>query len=426
MREQQVRPRETIGGSPTMANVYVSPTGSGDKSGSSWANAAAFSTINTMAKKAGDGGTVFLAADQGTYVQTRSVSITQVGVTIKGVNADGTAGSAVFEGSRAHDWIAGATTGNELFRIGTGANNVTFQNIEVNNTGTAFRVTGDVKNLTIDNVDAHNVQHYLNDYASASSASITGLTITNATVEGFSKAAIAIDYDSSNVVIKDVVLDSKGQIGDSFAMGIHLDGTTHDVLIERVSALNSMSTGKSSSYWNGDGFASEGSTYNVTFKDTYAAGNTDGGYDLKTDHLTLINTISEGNGRNYRFWGTDVTVTDALGLDPHKQGGNGTQTQVWVAQGAEVKIVDSNFIDSGAGTKAFYNEGGTIDVVNTSLQVASDAIAFFEKGFAGMKTIELTTVGSTGRFFGRQRPAAQPSGPGRTRGVATAGTHATG
>ncbi|RYF20020.1 MAG: hypothetical protein EOO77_08905, partial [Oxalobacteraceae bacterium] len=58
-----------------MPNFYISPTGSGNKSGSDWANTAALTSMDGAIRKAGSGGTVLLAADLGSYKMTNSVNI---------------------------------------------------------------------------------------------------------------------------------------------------------------------------------------------------------------------------------------------------------------------------------------------------------------------------------------------------------------
>lgn len=380
-----------------MADLYITPTGSGDKSGSTWANSAAFSSINTVAKKAGVDGTVFLAADKGAYIVKGSVNITQAGVTITGINTNGTAGLATFEGTRAHSWTDGAAEGTELFRIAKGANGVSFSNIAANNVGTAFRVTGDVSDLSIDHVTANNVSRFFQTYPSDKTASVDGLKITDIAVTGFSKGVIRLSDNTHDVLIQDVRGDSQGQDAkDDFAIGVHLEGTTHDVVLRRVVMENAKSTGAVKDYWQGDGFASEGSTYNIALEDTVSRGNTDGGYDLKSDHLTLTRALAEGNGRNYRFWGTDVTVKDSVGLDPYKLGGISTQSQIFIAKGASVTVEDSVFKDSGASTKAIYNDGGTLTFVDSTLELASSATAFFGKQSAGTAALEVVRTAATG------------------------------
>jgi hypothetical protein len=106
-------------------------------------------------------------------------------------------------------------------------------------------------------------------------------------------------------------------------------------------------------YWNGDGFASERGNYDIRFEDTLATGNTDGGYDLKSSRTTLVRARAEDNKRNFRLWGTDVTATDCVGLDPNKRGGSSSQTQVWVGKDAEVVLRDCVLTDDSPDTIVF-------------------------------------------------------------------------
>src|SRR3954467_7406042 len=167
-----------------MPSLYISPAGSGDKSGSDIDNAASIGSLNTLIGKAGPGGEVLLLADQGDYNVTNILGITRGGaegqpVVVRGVDSGGNAMAAHFTGSRPADWQAGDASGNELFKLGTGADNLEFRDLLIDNVGTAFRVTADLSNLQIESVDANNVRRFFEDYSSAPSgtATITGLTI---------------------------------------------------------------------------------------------------------------------------------------------------------------------------------------------------------------------------------------------------------
>src|SRR3546814_11677277 len=79
------------------------------------------------------------------------------------------------------DWQAGDASGNELFKLGTGADDLIFRDLRIDNVGTAFRVTADLGNLHIEDIDANNVRRFFEDSSSAASgtATITGLPIRN-------------------------------------------------------------------------------------------------------------------------------------------------------------------------------------------------------------------------------------------------------
>ena len=387
-----------------MPMEYISPTGSGDKSGSSWANAAPITAIDAMIKKAGAGGAVLLAADKGNYTTTSTISITGAGtdghvVTIKGVDSrTGLDADAHFVGSRASKWVEGAAAGNELFRLQKGADNLDFEHFQVDNTGTVFRIGGDLKNLTLGHMDVSNVQRFVEDYVTGSNATatVTGLTVKNVAVDGYSKDVVRLQYDSSKILIQDVVGDSGGQIGDNFAMGVHLEGTVHNVTFNRVTMENNATVGASGDYWNGDGFATERGTYDIHFVNTVARGNTDGGYDIKSDHVTFDGAVAADNGRNFRIWGNDVTISNSAGLDPHKRGGITTQSQLWLDDGAtNVKVVNSSFTDAGSGTKAIISKGN-LTFVNSTLTVAATAVAYAGTKPDGLAASAITKVTATG------------------------------
>lgn len=382
---------------PTPTTTYITPTGSGDKSGSSWANAAAISSLDTMVKKAGVGGTVLLAADKGDYVVKAPIGITGAGVTIKGVNTDGSAGEAHFTGTRAAEWKEGAAAGNELFRINKGADGLTFENMQIDNTGVAFKVGGDVKNLTVQHIDADNVQRFFENYVTGGNktATISGLTIRDVDVTGFSENVVRLKYDTHNVLIEDVRGDSERQDDDGFTMGVHLDGTAHDIVFRRVTMENATGDRGTGVYWNGDGFAAERGTYNLTFEDTVARGNTDGGYDIKSDHVTFIRALAEDNSRNFRVWGEDVKIIDSVGLNPQIRGGSGSQAQLWVGDGAKVEVIGSTFSDAGSKTHVIEN-GGTLTLVDTDIRQAIGATSYVGAKPIGLVTDAIAKIAAVG------------------------------
>jgi hypothetical protein len=210
---------------------------------------------------------------------------------------------------------------------------------------------------------ATNVRRFFESLRSgtAPSATITGLTISNVTVNGYSRGAIRLQDDTNNVVIRDVVGDSQRQDRDPFAMGVHLEDTVHDVLLERVTMRNSHDT-VTDVYWNGDGFTTENGTYDLEFIDTVATGNTDAGYDLKSSSTTLTRAFAEDNKRNYRFFG-QADLVASTGRNPYRRGGIGSQAQVWAGGNARVRVIDSTFTD--------YRTSSVVFAVETNAQVTT-------------------------------------------------------
>jgi hypothetical protein len=381
-----------------MGSFFISPTGSGDKSGRDINNAASIGSLNTLIGKAGAGGEVLLLADRGDYNVSGILGITRGGaegapVTIRGVDSFGNTMDAHIVGTRPADWKAGDAAGNELFKLGTGADHLAFENLQIDNVQSAFRATADISDLTIAHVDANNVRRFFEDLASATgaTAAVKGLRISDVAVQGFSRSAIRLQYDSSNVVIEDLHADMGGQVGDDLPIGVHLDGTVHDVTIQRATVENVQSD--SGAYLNGDGFATERGVYNVSFIDTVARGNSDGGYDLKSENTTLLRTLSEENGRNYRLWGSS-TLMEAVGRNPVYRGGSSEQNQLWLDSAANVTVIDSVFEDAGTRTKVI-SSSGTLVLDGVQVTHADQALLYTSSslpGLSGLDTLSETIV----------------------------------
>lgn len=330
-----------------------------------------------MVKAAGPGGNVLLLADAGPYDLTGSITISSGGaagapVTIKGVALDGTEKDVVINGTRPTGWDPLNPAGNEIFRISGNASNLTFENMAFNNVKNAFHVISDVSNITIKDMSANNVERFFDDLAGGKykTATINGLTIENVDVTNFSKGVVRLQYDTNNVVIRDVHGNSGNLDGANFAIGVHLDGTVHGVLIKDSSMGNITDT--TSYYWNGDGFATEGGVYNVRFEDTRAYGNTDAGYDLKSATTVLVNAVAEDNKKNFRLWG-DETLINPISKNPNMRGGSGEQLHVQVMNSGAAKIIGGTFTDASNATTVIKIEGGTLDIRGTAIVHAAGA-----------------------------------------------------
>lgn len=404
----------------TVGTAYVSPTGSGKKDGSSWANAATIDQLSTLISKVGAGGTVELLADHGAYTLTQSISLYAGGtaaasVKIMGVDSSGHASNAQIVGTRPGTYSVGEAAGNEIFRVLNGANYLDFSNLTFKNVGTAIRVGADVSGLSVHDIKATNVARFFEDYASGSNktATISGLDIHDVTVDGFSKGAVRLQYDTHNVSITNVIGDSQRQDGDNFAEGVALQGTAHDVVIKSTTMKNATDT--VDNYWNGDGFATEVGNYNIKFIDTIASGNTDAGYDIKSSTTTLLRAVAEDNNRNFRIWAKDTVIQDSTARDPHHRGGIGGASDVWFAKGAGATIINS-VLDNGSNTTAVLDlgEGGVKATLQgtTITKLSNVATAFSAAGSVLTQTAALTAPSSTA-------PQAIVSPPAATAPAAT-------
>jgi len=393
-------------GSPAMPTLYISPTGSGSGDGSSAANAATLKDLPQLIAAAGPGGQVLLLADQGDYTApTGALAIVGGGtasapVTIRGVDSAGNAMAATIAGTRPEAFDPANPSGEEVFRLLRGADNLRFNDLAFENVGTAFRVGADVRNLTIEHVDAANVARFFDNIVSGANASatISGLTIRDVAVDGYSKGAIRIQYDSNNVLIEDVRGDSQFQDGDNFAIGVHITGTAHDVTIDRVAMRNTLDT--VNDYRNGDGFATERGTYDITLRNVIATGNSDGGLDLKSDNVVVDGAIVSGNGRNIRLWGTGGQLSNIVSLDAGAPLAGGNREHIWLAEGANATIDGAFFSDPGSPTLFNLAErNGALTVRDYGLATGAGTLTW-KKGPGSVLTLDgqrvVVAVGTAG------------------------------
>src|SRR5262249_53882641 len=151
----------------------------------------------------------------------------------------------------------------------------------------AFYVQAAIAGLTLEEIVATNVRRFL-ERAVGVDSTITGLTARRVSVKGYSKSAFRLDCNTSNVLMEDVLGDSRRQDFDNFPEGVDLSGHLHDVVFRRCTMRNSQQTLRPDAFWNGDGFTCEPDTYNLLFEDCVASGNTDAGFDVKSDRVTLL------------------------------------------------------------------------------------------------------------------------------------------
>ena len=391
-----------------MSIVYVNPTGSGDQSGSSAVNAKPVSALDSAIQQAGAGGTVNLLADKGAYNLSGSVIVSHGGtsaapVTIQGVSSTGAAMDIIINGTRDATWTPGEADGNTIFKLYAGANNLVFQNMDFKNVGMAFQLAGNLSNVTFQHMTADNVRYFTGTYPGGGSttADVTGLTVSDVDVNGFSKSVVILKGNYSNVLIDNVHGDSQYQDGDNFAMGVSLQGTGHDIIVRNSSMDNSIGAGATGDYTNGDGFTAEREVHNVQFINCSASGNGDGGFDLKSSQTTLTNCYAEDNKRNYRIWGTDVTIKDCVGVDPHKHLANasGTQANIWVDSDAHnVQVIGGRYVDSGSATDVVHSDGGDIRFSGTTIWHASTGQVQTGSGISGIDPSLVHSVAATGTY----------------------------
>ena len=359
-------------GAPVVTR-YVAPQAAGDGTGGSWADAAELDDVPDLVSGMPGGGEIWLRADTGPFQVGKSLRISGAGasgspVVVRGVDVDGAPSPAVLQGTRTTPYDPDGESGGDVFSLRGGAAHLVFRDLAFENVDNAFLAAGDVSDLLIADTTATNVRRFFENAKSDEepSADVSDLVIRKVTISGFSKRAVRLKYASHDVLLEDVVGDSQQQDGDDFAIGVHLEGEVHDVVLRRVTMENTRDS--LHEYWNGDGFATERDVRGITFEDTVSRGNTDAGYDLKSQSTTLDNAVAEGNKRNFRFWADDLVARGCQGLDPVKRGGSSSQAQVWLGKDAAVQLEGCTLTDADPGTVVFDLEPGA-DLVMTGGEI---------------------------------------------------------
>jgi len=288
---------------------FVSPRGSDDALGT---NAAPWKSIQHAVNQLNAGDRLTLL--EGVYNETVDLSVSgnqKAWITIEGsgqVVIDRGQGKKGFEsdGTRNYDPTID-TNGQSFIRI---------KNLEVHNSRAAVEVNGG-SYVEIDNLKSSG-----NDFA------------------------VKID-GASNVVVRNVHAENSRN-------AFRTEGDTRNVLFENIETLGSEDAYKGYKtrrdfYLNGDGFILEEGT-NITLRNIASYNHWDAGFDIKANNVTLDNVVAFGNKNNFKTWGDNIVINNALSFGAKRQSEEGSPVQ-WDGNGINVrrgtlKIINSTFVDN--------------------------------------------------------------------------------
>jgi hypothetical protein len=398
-RSTEANERRQSGERKPFANRrHIGPVGSGNRSGTDWQNAATLVDINEMIRLAGPGGTVYLLASADPFRIPDPIAISHGGVSgapvkIMGIDSAGAPAKARIVGTRTSPYpttredFAAMNRGSDVFRLKSGADHLHFSFLEFQNIGNgAFLVQANITALTLEDIVATNATRFF-ERDSNKMCTVTDLNVRRISVEGFSKSAFRLDQNTSNVVMEDVFGDSMRQDFDNFAEGVDLSGNVHDVIFRRCVMRNSQQTRGPGDFWNGDGFTSELGTHNILFEDCVANGNTDAGFDLKSNNLTLLRCTSYGNAANFKLWGKEqVVMQECVSENPIQHGGSQSPAHLTAPWGANVLVKDCRFTDRNRDVTVYHTDandtvkppvGSTITVTGSGVS-SSGKLSFVD------------------------------------------------
>ena len=140
------------------------------------------------------------------------------------------------------------------------------------------------------------------------------LKLENIEALGYTRGVIRLKYNSKNITINNLLGDSEQQLDQSsFPMGIALDDYVSNVNISNSLLKNHrQQRSSSSSYFNGDGIATESKVDDVNIVDTISSGNSDG-------DLQMLQYTASGKGKRFMLYlhHTDSVREWAYDKDSH-------------------------------------------------------------------------------------------------------------
>jgi len=329
-------------------DLYLTPSGSGDKSGSSWENAAAPASFPALCDSLENGSTLYFGS--GEY-DDASYTIEGGNGSVKIIAGKDTGGGLpIF---RSHLDPRTKKGGKTLFSLARGADNLHIKDLKLDGYQTAVRFAGN-HDVVIENVDVtHTLDAFWIDGGSnsATDPGNTSLSFKDCDVKFFVKRGFRILNGNKNLQFINCHVDAGGAeyAFEPFAIGFHIQGGAKQSHVEDTnitftdcSAANSYHNG-GAGYWNGDGFASEDQSNNLTFIRCIAWGNTDGGWDLKSDNVKLTDCIGIQNKRNFRFWGKNLSMVNCLSAFAE---GNKHIAGLWLKGGTDILLERCTFWES--------------------------------------------------------------------------------
>lgn len=387
------------------AEIYVTPDGAGEKSGSSWESAFEASSLNTVVAELKPGDTLLLGG--GNYA----------GVTLD-INCRGTAESPIkIQGVKrgeglptfTHTWkIEDPGKGATAIRLGDAASHINLHNLrfEGYRTGVLADKTSNGEgrtHLSFHDVDVKHCRYgfYLSD--------CDDLEILSCDLVRYSKHGFRLEQGCDRVRFYDCLADCSQADPEwekhtellPFGFNVNSGGrpNTH-IEFHRCTAKNNMMPLQNNRYKNGDGFVVEGSAKNVSFVDCRGIRNQDAGYDLKVENVTLSGCIAIGNGRQVRIWKTATLTNCYFGY-----GGTG----IW-CNGGPITADRCTFYDLSVAAMTDDRAKQKITLAdcliancqNTKRQTASGG---------GVLLHETEVIGSQDNAKSNEKPASRPVPP---------------
>ncbi|MEH3107145.1 MAG: hypothetical protein PGN09_07645 [Sphingomonas fennica] len=204
--------------------------------------------------------------------------------------------------------------------------------------GTVGRIDGKAAGIVITDVETRGATYLLRSYRFTDQA--PSLTVARVRMLDNGPGGILVRGASSGT-IEDVLIEATrpetdcSKVPEGVALAGKAGGDTGGPwTIARVRVTGIRSVG--CKFANGDGFSIERGWQNISLIDSYAADNSDAGFDIKSPTARLDRTIAERNRRSYKLW-ADQRHGHLTSIDPG-QPGSGAAAHLQVHGSRTIRI----------------------------------------------------------------------------------------
>ncbi|MDA3798071.1 MAG: hypothetical protein PF692_03215 [Kiritimatiellae bacterium] len=321
-------------------DVYITSDGAGQLTGKDWANALSADTLQDSWDAIAQGKTIFLGS--GTYDQL-SFKVTPANsknIILAGVDT----GKGIPQLVSTFDKDNPAKTGKTFCYVAGDASDFKITNLDLTGYNQVVSMHGNHSNVEFSKLDIKETR----DAFVIAGPSTKNIKITDCNITGYTKRGVRIRDGVSELLIQNVHADSGGKewATEAFPVGFHVEKASSyapnfNITYINCSGKNNWHTPEAGRYWNADGFGAEGGCYGIKYLNCFASGNTDGGWDDKSDNPVLENCIAIANKRNFRFWSDkSPTMTNCISAYAIKYGGSGDANGIWVSGRCSVTLKD--------------------------------------------------------------------------------------
>lgn len=364
---------------------YISEQGAGEHNGTSsshayaWANGEGLRRCLTHVE-AGD--TIYLAASEN-YQLTEPIQWNKSGepnrpITLRGAGAAASGGDFAQSVLQARaQWptitgtrspTEGADGGTNFLRFGSGVSHVTIQNLNLHRFNSVFvagSTEGQFRNqhITLSDIYVEYARQVVAIFGKDDTSGADAWDVRRIYALGISKRMVRSE-GLQNSVFSDLYVDTKSPQGqifwDDWPLLFHFTGPSQNIEVTRAIAQNPGQ--RKDNYDNGDCFATEADTSNITFRSVRCFDAFDAAFDLKGRNHLVENAVAFRIGnRAFRVWHGPVTIRNAIagfdGQGEYTREARGSNAALWVKGDASVE-----HFTSINNTRPYLLEGGRIQI----------------------------------------------------------------